>query len=360
MLKAALVVIFVTASMILSSPSRADAHGVGGIGPSNTTAKVTTIQPKSDDFKAESIENGNRFKITKTQSTDIVVLGVDEEQFLLFDNSGVFVNKKSATRLINQSNSTTKSVEALKREFEATSSDPNEKPVWEKLSSASSYAWHDHRSHYMGTVPKGITNLGTSQIKVKVDGEIHTITIEFNSRSSSFPYFLLIAFLIGLILVGATSYFFTNVFVRKYTQIPVTISLVAIIALESIHIFGYSVFSQRSMMSDLSSSLYGIILLLLAITSLIKVSKNRNLDWDSKTTKLAPLLSATGFVGLSAGALLEYKILVDPYLPTVFPAWIAKFSVITIGILSAAIFALGIANIKHPSNSEELLKEDLS
>src|SRR5690606_8421557 len=106
-----------------------------------------------------------RVELTRTNNADVVVLGVDNEPYILINEKGVFENAKSATRLINQSTSKGYSKSSLK-EFYETSDDPEQPPSWKKVSSSQSYRWHDHRAHYMGTIPSGAIDLGTSSLIV--------------------------------------------------------------------------------------------------------------------------------------------------------------------------------------------------
>lgn len=341
--------------VVALAPVRADAHGIGGLGPSNTTAKVISINPPTSAFKADVIENGDRFKITRTTDKTIIILGVENEQYIKLDDNGVFLNERSATRLINESTTATISKKDLDIKYAKTSSDPNETPVWQKVSSASSYIFHDHRTHYMGSVPDGNVELGTNELKLKVGNINHTVTISFHSSKITFPYVPLIALGLGLLLIIIFILLFRERFISLFNQ-PVTIVvLVLLVVFETIHVIGYSLFVQNSFMEEISSSIYSITIIFLSLACLYKMrkQKKRERNWNKTLKAISPLLAATGFIALAAGSLSEYESLYFPYLATVLPTAFSRFMILMVGYLATLILALGLMNIKHLENIQE-------
>lgn len=342
----------------------ASAHGVGGLEPSKTEAEVTSIEPKTTEFKAESIENGRRFEITRLGAKELIVLGIESEPYIRMNEEGVFLNKKSATRIINQSSSSTKSIDELKDEFSVTSSDPDAKPSWYKVSSSDTYAFLDHRTHYMGSVPEGVSDLGSNQLDVKVGNQIHVITISFHAKQTTFPYLsilLLFGICIGIAIFALRN---KNGFKKIISRRICAIFLAIIAVSETLHIVGYMKFAQQSFASELSGAFYGILLIALAIASLLKIlnKKARQRSWNTTVRAHAPLLSITGFVGLSAGAIIEYQALIYPYPATSLSPFVTRLLIICVGSLSTAILMLGIGDIKQSEHNEEPMKDvsDLS
>lgn len=136
-------VIIATSVLTMSQPTRADAHGIGGVEPSTSSAHVTSVDPATQDFAIISIENGSRVKLRKLGNTDIIVLGVSSEPYIKISSQGTFLNQKSATRLINQSTSGSTTAQNETKEFAQTSDDPNTPPVWKKCR---------HQIHTVGTI----------------------------------------------------------------------------------------------------------------------------------------------------------------------------------------------------------------
>lgn len=340
---------------ITLEPARADAHGIGGLGPSNTTAKVISVKPPTSDFKAESIENGDRFKITRTNSASVIIFGVDSEPYIKLDINGVFINQKSATRLINQSTRESISKKDLNIAYAKTSSDPNEPPVWKKVSSASSYIFHDHRTHYMGSVPNGNTNLGTNELNLRVGNIDYTVTISFRSSKIAFPYMPLIAFGLGLLLISLFILLFREKFISLFNQKVTFFALTLLAIFETIHVIGYSLFAHNSFIEETSSSIYSIAIIFLSLTCLYKILKHNKHErnWDTTLRSLAPLITATGFIALAAGSLSEYESLYFPYLATTIPTAFSRFMILMVGYLATLVLALGLINIKYSENIEE-------
>src|SRR5690606_28013904 len=103
------------------------------------------------------------------------------------------LNRKSATSIINKSTSKDFSIENFAREAAKTSDDPKTPPSWEKVSSSNSYAWHDHRTHFMGTVPSDSIDLGGGNLPVLVDSKIHQVSFSFTAGNRSQIWILVLA-----------------------------------------------------------------------------------------------------------------------------------------------------------------------
>lgn len=350
LLRSALVTLVLVAAIAFVMPESAHAHGIGGLEPSETTTKVVSVTPQSNDFTIEAIENGERVRLTRTADKTIYVLGVDGELYIQISTQGAFVNKKSATRLINQSTTTNKSVNQQTREYKATSADPNEPPAWEKVSDSNTYSWHDHRTHYMGTVPKGITNLGTNQLQIRVEKVDYVASFEFRSAS---PPNALVPIAVLLLFVSAV--FLSVVFARKkfvsLLSKPLTLIVLGVLAIfEVLHIASYISFSQRTLESEITASIYGLSFIALLIASIYKIIRAQQ-PWEKTLRIQAPLLSVTGFVGITAGTLIEYRALFEPYPASTLSSDVVRWGIVLVGCLSSLIFAIGVIHIKQENTS---------
>jgi len=340
------------------SISSASAHGVGGLEPSKTKASVKSIVPKTDFFKAESIENGDRFKVTRTSNEDVIVLGVDDEPYILINERGTFINSKSATGLINKSATSDYSKTVSKSDFEKTSIDPNQIPEWERTNSSQSYAWHDHRTHYMGSVPSGVTDLGTSSLKIKSGNETFVVNLSFTASGKSLNIVPLVFLFISVIAIAGFALGKKTLFNRIMNRKLVTALLLIIFAFEIIHVWGYIAFSQNDFWEEATSTMYSIALISLSGLTAYRLLKNSSAKnpWDQEIEKKAPLISITAFVGIFVGAVFEYKTFTYPYLPTIYSPEIAQLLVSTIALCSVALFILGIQNVKASKNTSETLQ----
>lgn len=335
-----------------ATPTRADAHGLGGIDAQRTSTDVASVEPTPRSFTVRSIENGERVELTRTGANDVIVLGVDDEKYILISDQGTFENIKSATRLINNSVQSNFASEQAREAFHKTSDDPDTPPQWEKISSSQTYRWHDHRAHFMGTPPSQSGSLGTTTIPITV-GDTRYIATFVMVAGSQGPWFAYIAF-IGVVCIalmylvmGRKDHAFKIFTPRVLAALAGGAALV-----EILHAYSYMKFAEFSMAEELSTSLYALVVIILMASSCVVLSMKSSGDTQSQWIKHAPLMCASGFVGIVAGFLLEYKVLVEPYLPTTLPVWFARLIVSYIAIVSVLLFTIGITHVTKQNISE--------
>ncbi|MPZ88505.1 MAG: hypothetical protein GEU81_10605 [Nitriliruptorales bacterium] len=88
------------------------------------------------------IYGGDEFlAVTNDSDIELVVVGYNDEPYLRIGPEGVFENRNSPATYTNSDR------------YGATAPpadiDPDGEPVWDQVGSGSSYAWHDHRVHWM-------------------------------------------------------------------------------------------------------------------------------------------------------------------------------------------------------------------
>lgn len=338
---------FVVSIVLSASAIPASAHGIGGIGPTDSETVITSIKPPTNAFAINPIENGQKMQLTRTGNKDIVVLGVDSEPYILINSKGTFLNEKSATRIINRSTNSTVPVSESNEEFSKTSGDPRTTPKWIKQSSKQTYKWHDHRAHYMGTVPNGVTELGTSSFPILSGDSVHTINVKFvtTKKVNTTPY---IGVGITLTLIIVSSLKIKKIANVLWSRIFLLSSSIVLCIFEVIHIFGYARFSDASVVQSLISSLYGTIFLMTCLLLVIKLARIKEVNNShSFLNRHAPLLSVAGFMGLSAGSLVEYEIFTRRYLSTTLDPTLSRWLVLLVGVMSLNLLICGIKNIKH-------------
>lgn len=330
------------------APINAYAHGIGGSSGSNSSSRVVEISPKTSEFFARTIENGQRIEIIRKTKNDLIVLGVDLEPYLKFSNSGVFVNKKSATRIINKSTNNTSNAISYGEEFKETSSDPNAPPVWQKVSSKQSYIFHDHRAHYMGNTPDRSSELGSNFLPVRIGSHDYKIKVAFFTRDSpnSLFWFSVLFIFAAIIILLLQS---TNVLKFIATKTSLIAMLIALFALELVHVIGYINFVHINFLSSLSQSLYGFILLILIVVCILRISAGSNAEFIYRS---APWLCIVGLFGLIVDTFGEYQFFTQKYLPTNLGTSYSRISLVAIGLISVTILYVGIKNISDKNRSE--------
>ena len=150
---------------LVAMPGRAHADAAG---PTDFRTAVVSITPTTDTV-AVSIAGGDSFVHIEVQpGTEVVVLGYDDEPYVKIDATGtVFENLRSYATYYNVSRFGTDDI--------PDAVDSSAEPEWSEVGGGGSWAWHDHRAHWMGTeVPVGMQpgdSLPAQVIPLLVDGE---------------------------------------------------------------------------------------------------------------------------------------------------------------------------------------------
>jgi hypothetical protein len=135
----------VVLAALLGTASPASAHSAEGSPASNYRTFVDGITPRSDTFAIDVIEEGNRLELRWLSGDPIIVPGYDDEPYLRLGPTGVEENRRSPTTYLNRDRMGTTSPPA-DLDAEAT-------PDWVRVSAEPVARFHDHRAHYMGSVP---------------------------------------------------------------------------------------------------------------------------------------------------------------------------------------------------------------
>ena len=129
--------------VITASPAAADAAG-----PSDFRSEVTGIVPDVEGVTAE-IRGGDSFlELTVDEGHTVIVEGYQGEPYLRFQPDGtVERNRLSTATYLNDDRKGEVDIPA-----EVTAAGPDAEPEWEEVADGGTYAWHDHRVHWMDDV----------------------------------------------------------------------------------------------------------------------------------------------------------------------------------------------------------------
>lgn len=136
-------------------------------GPTDFRTVVTAITPATATI-AVSIEGGDSFvRLVVDRGASVTVLGYDDEPYLRIDADGtVSENRRSYAAYYNSSRFGTTSI--------PDSVDNTAEPEWVEVGDGGTWAWHDHRAHWMGVeAPVGMQPgdaLPAEVIPLVVDG----------------------------------------------------------------------------------------------------------------------------------------------------------------------------------------------
>lgn len=127
-----------TATVLLTAaPAAADAAG-----PSDFRSEVTELAPDVDGVEAE-VRGGDSFlELRVEEGHEVAVEGYSGEPYLRFRGDGtVERNLRSPATYVNDDRRGGGDVPAK--------ADPAAEPQWERVGDGGTYAWHDHRIHWM-------------------------------------------------------------------------------------------------------------------------------------------------------------------------------------------------------------------
>lgn len=126
-------------------------------GPTSYESRVVAIEPPVEGLEVRVL-GGDSFLQVVNDGHEVMVPGYDgEEQYLRFDRDGtVWVNQRSVTYWQNEDRYAATPV--------PSGTGPDVPPQWVQVTDTGSWAWHDHRIHWMSpTTLPGQVDTGTDQ-----------------------------------------------------------------------------------------------------------------------------------------------------------------------------------------------------
>lgn len=162
--------LLVTAVLLgLAAPASADPAG-----PTHYRSTVTEVSPVTDAVEVEVLGGDAYVAVRAAAGTTVEVAGYDDEPFLrILEDGTVERNEASPARWLNEAR-----FGALDTSVppEASAEAP---PRWEEVATGGSYAWHDHRVHWMSPAdPRQIDTsrdevqpVQTWELELTVDGD---------------------------------------------------------------------------------------------------------------------------------------------------------------------------------------------
>jgi hypothetical protein len=178
------------AGLVLGAgPAAADAAE-----PGDYSSAVTSIEPDPGGFTIETAGGDAFLVLSVDEGTEVIVAGYEGEPYLRFSPDGtVEQNRRSPATYINADRFGTNDLAPDELQGE----DPSTlEPEWEEVATGGTFAWHDHRTHYMGQdarVPRGETFAWDGPVPLLVNGEAVEVngTITFHDVVSPLPWSLL-------------------------------------------------------------------------------------------------------------------------------------------------------------------------
>ncbi|MCP4309276.1 MAG: hypothetical protein GY788_31265 [bacterium] len=115
-------------------------------GPTDYMSEVTEVDPETDGFSIKIVGGDSFVLLTADDGVAIDVVGYQGEPYLRFLGDGtVEENRLSPSKYLNEDRYADS---PMPREASADA-----EPEWHRVSGDGSFAWHDHRTHWMNEVP---------------------------------------------------------------------------------------------------------------------------------------------------------------------------------------------------------------
>jgi len=188
---AALVLIWIVAG---AAPALADPPG-----PTDFQTSIIEIRPELPGFEAEVIGGDSFVALTTDGSVPIEVVGYQGEPYLRFAPDGrVEQNDRSPTTYLNEDRYASVDV--------PPDASPDAEPLWRVVATDGSFAWHDHRAHWMNEVappgrgPGDIILEGV--VPLLVGGVEVDLTVQSVWQDPPSPLPAVLGFLAGLALAA--------------------------------------------------------------------------------------------------------------------------------------------------------------
>lgn len=181
------------ALIVVAAPSVAHADAAGG---TDYRTEIVAVRPSPDALEI-SVVGGDAFiEATVAPGHELVVLGYrpDQEPYLRIRSDGVVEhNVRSYATYYNVSRYGTDAIPDVV--------DTTAPPQWEPIGDGGTWAWHDHRAHWMGAGPIGLDrgeSLPSEVIPLVFDGERVDVEVVTTYLPEPSPWPGLVGLLVGL------------------------------------------------------------------------------------------------------------------------------------------------------------------
>ena len=167
-----LLVLVTLVLLVPAAPAAADAAG-----PTHYRSELTAIVSEGEEPVPVEVEilGGDSFLVLRVEDgVQVEVPGYDGEPYVRFQPDGtVEVNDRAPTRWLNDERYGGQDVEI------PTEADADAPPAWEQVADGGTYAWHDHRVHFMSpALPRqvdpdagDVQHVQDWEVPLRVDGE---------------------------------------------------------------------------------------------------------------------------------------------------------------------------------------------
>lgn len=187
---------------VTAGPAAADAPS-----PGDYTSEVVSITPDTGAIDVEVVGGDSFLELSVDPGTEVVVLGYEGEPYLrVLADGTVEENRNSPATHLNEDRYAEIDVPT-----EVADADPTDlEPEWVEVGSGGTYAWHDHRIHWMApnappAVERGGTFAWNGPVDLIVDGDAVAIEgrITYEPDVSPVPWAaFIVVFVVATVMAG--------------------------------------------------------------------------------------------------------------------------------------------------------------
>lgn len=318
-------VIALVANVASAPTALADAAG-----PTDYRTDVVAVEPSTPAFAVEMIGGDAFLRLEQVEPVEIVVLGYQGEPYLRFDRDGtVYENRRSPAVWLNQ--------ERYGNDDPPSFADPEARPEWAPVADGGTYAWHDHRSHWMTSQrPPGASpgdQILEATVPLDVDGQRVVVTVASYLLESPSPLPAILGGVLGIALVypawrGGRS----------------GVALVTLLASGAAALLGMVAF--RSVPTETQPS---PLLWLLPVVSLVAILVAVLVRRRVLTTVYLDGLAVIGGAMLTWWGISRFDALRRALIPSDAPGWLDRTVIAVALVVGAAAVLRGVLGLLRPA-----------
>jgi hypothetical protein len=286
-------------------------------GPTDYLGQVTEIDPELPGISIEIVGGDSFVVLVAEPGVTVDVIGYSGEPYLRYLPDGtVAENQLSPSRYLNEDRYAAAEVPA--------DADAGAEPLWRVVASDGSYAWHDHRTHWMSSIkPPGRSpgdEVAEGVIPLFVDGVEVDVTVVsvWQEPPSALP--IVLGVTVGLLVAFAA--------IRKREQV---INAIVITASTAATIVGTVAYFSMPAETGPPWSLWALPATALVV-GVVTVVRRTTMTAGSYRT-----LQMLGALELVLWGVLHWSWLWAALLPTRLPFWVDRF--VSAGVLVGGIGA---------------------
>jgi hypothetical protein len=132
----------VVLAAVLLPPVAGAHYGTGKLGYRST---IRAVKPPMPGLRFKILYGDDQVWLDNRSGKTVVIDGYGGEPYLRFGANGIAVNVNSPAGYLNQ--------DRYGKSAVPKSANSKARPNWQKLAGGQVWAWHDHRIHYMSTIP---------------------------------------------------------------------------------------------------------------------------------------------------------------------------------------------------------------